>query len=137
MKKIDPNLSNACFLVLEDDENVRDALIDDLEALGIKGKFYQASSIEEAHTILETVTPDMILSDWNLDGPSGFDFLIEAKMNDKLKNKPFVMITGNDEISGVLVAMKRGADDYLIKPWTQEELLLKISFAWEKHNSIS
>lgn len=134
MKKIDPNLCKASILVLEDDENVRDALIDDLEALGIKGQFHQAASIEQAHEILKTITPDMILSDWNLDGPFGFDFLIEVKMNDKLKDKPFVMITGNDEVSGVLVAMKRGADDYLIKPWTQEELLLKLSFAWEKHN---
>ena len=123
------------FLVIDDESEVREIIKLQLENLGFQGPFLDASSSEEALNLLSASKVDFILSDWNMAGASGFDFLMALREEKAFKNIPFLMITANDNISGVLAAIKKGASDYLIKPWNEEEFKEKLGYAWLKHHS--
>ena len=70
---------------------------------------------------------DLVLLDWNMPGMNGYDALIEIKNNDKYKDIPVMMVTTEGQQSNIIAAVRAGADNYLVKPFTVEELGAKIS----------
>lgn len=126
--------SDLHFLIVEDEGDVAELLKESLQEAGFKGQFTLFDSTEEACEFVSTNGKeiDFIISDWNLKGESGFDFLKVIKEKNFCKDTPFLMVTANDNVSGMLVAIKKGASDYLVKPWNEEELLEKVATSWEK-----
>lgn len=130
---------NINFLIVDDDTEVSDFLSEALDSFGFTGNKIFAHSVEEAISLCnrsidnKILKIDYILCDWNLGALSGLDFLMVVRGNKDLMQIPFVMVTANDNVSGMLVATKKGCSDYLVKPFTLEELQLKIAIAWEKH----
>ncbi len=122
------------FLIVEDEEDISELMKDTLSEMGFTGQVTLAESVEKATELshLENASYDFIISDWNLLGLSGLDLLISLKSENRYKNTPFLMVTANDNVSGMIVAMKKGASDYLVKPWTMEELQSKIAISWSK-----
>lgn len=70
------------------------------------------------------------LVDWNLPGINGSEIVKKIRLRDKIS--PIFMISGNDRPQQILEGLKSGADDYITKPFSFEELGLKISNAFEK-----
>jgi len=70
---------------------------------------------------------DLVLLDWNMPGMNGYDALIEIKNNDKYKDIPVMMVTTEGQQSNIIAAVRAGADNYLVKPFTVEELEAKIT----------
>jgi two-component system chemotaxis response regulator CheY len=116
------------FLILEDEPDIAEVTEETLREFGFAGQFYQANSIAEAKASLSKIEDKVgfIISDWNLEEMTGLDFLIQTRAQPEFKTTPFLMITANDNVSGMLVATKKGANDYLVKPWDSSELLEKI-----------
>jgi putative nucleotidyltransferase with HDIG domain len=73
-----------------------------------------ASCAEEALSVLEVEPLDAVLVDLHMPGISGMDFL--ADVRPRYPSLAFLMVTGVDDIQTGIEAMKRGADDYLVKP---------------------
>ncbi|MCL2514276.1 MAG: response regulator [Oscillospiraceae bacterium] len=69
---------------------------------------------------------DLILLDWNMPEMNGYDVLVEIKTNDKYKHIPVMMVTTEGQQSSIVAAVRAGADNYLVKPFTVEELETKI-----------
>ena len=69
---------------------------------------------------------DLILLDWNLPDMSGYDVLVEIKNNEAYKHIPVMMVTTEGQQSNIVAAVKAGAVNYLVKPFTVEELESKI-----------
>ena len=69
---------------------------------------------------------DLILLDWNMPEKSGYDVLVEIKADDKYKDIPVMMVTTESQKSSIVAAVRAGADNYLTKPFTVDELQLKI-----------
>ena len=69
---------------------------------------------------------DLVLMDWNMPEKSGYDVLVEIKSSDKLRNIPVMMVTTEGQKSSIVAAVRAGADNYLTKPFTIEELQSKI-----------
>jgi two-component system OmpR family response regulator len=68
--------------------------------------------------------PDLILLDWMLPGISGLEICRRLRMTgDRV---PIVLLTAKDEISDRVAGLDAGADDYLVKPFSLEELLARI-----------
>lgn len=126
------------FLIVEDEPDVQELLMDTLVNLGFSGnvKFSESvvGAIEISYLALkkERKPIDFFISDWNLVDMTGLDFLKSIRANSAYKNTPFLMVTANDNVSGMLVATKQGASEYLVKPWNQEELGQKIAMCWNK-----
>ena len=118
------------FLVLEDMENLRQQMVRDLKSLGFSGTIHEAENVSKAHEILKSQPINYIVSDWNLPDGTGLDLLKKCREIPKFKDLPFLMVTSMDSISDMLDAINAGVSDYLVKPWSKEELNKKINYAY-------
>ena len=82
-----------------------------------------ASALE----LLKKEPYDLIICDWEMPNMSGLEVLIEIRKNEKLKDIPFLMLTGNTDKVKVEVANKEGVTDYVIKPIQPSALIEKIN----------
>lgn len=107
-------------LVVEDDNNLREALCDTLQLADYE--VFLASSGEEALKQLARHSEvRMIVSDVNMGGMSGHDLLREVKAT--YPHIPMMLITAYASISESVEAMKQGAIDYLVKPFAPQILI--------------
>ncbi|HEX9653439.1 MAG TPA: response regulator, partial [bacterium] len=89
-----------------------------------------AASAETAEEVLREHEYDLILTDLVMAGKNGLAFLNFVKS--WTPETPVVMITGFASVNSAVEAMKAGAEDYLTKPCSSDELLLKIKRVIEK-----
>lgn len=69
---------------------------------------------------------DLILLDWNMPGMNGLELLRFLKSDPKYLNIPVMMVTSESEKSSIIKAVQAGAANYLIKPFTIEELVKRM-----------
>jgi len=69
---------------------------------------------------------DLVLLDWNMPGKTGFEVLEEMKSNENYKEIPVMMVTTEGHKTSIVAAVRAGADNYLVKPFTVDELESKI-----------
>jgi cyclic di-GMP phosphodiesterase len=115
-------------LVVDDEVSVCQLLANKLkqEGYGIQ----TCSSVEEALAAAEATSFDVIISDLRLPKMSGLDFLEVARR--KFPGTAFLMVTGVDDVRVGIDAMKAGADDYLVKPFQLEAVMVAIKRALER-----
>lgn len=111
------------ILVVDDEKEIRDFLY---KALNRIGKFHVevASSGEEALQKIDNESFDLILTDLKMPKMDGLQLMSEIS-----RAKPEIltmMMTGHGTIDSALEAMKRGASDYLMKPLSLDELLIRL-----------
>lgn len=116
---------NFTVLVVDDMAFIRKVVRKSLTDLGVK-EIVEASDAAEAVKRLRERNFDLIISDWNMPTMSGFDLLDFVRNNEKLKGVPFLMLTGINEKDRVTAAAEQGVSDFLIKPFSAEELEQKI-----------
>lgn len=116
------------ILVVDDEEEVRDTLYNVLKSLDYRP--HVAASGQEALAILRREKIDVVLSDLYMPEMDGIELLKKVRQED---NKVvFLMITAHPTIETAVEAIKKGAYDYLTKPFHIEEVRLKINRALEK-----
>jgi two-component system response regulator HydG len=120
--------SDARLLVVDDALDTREVLQRNLSAQGYQ--VFTASNVAEAVLLLESISVDLVITDLKMPGASGLDLVRHVREN--LKDTEVVMITGYPSIEGAVAAVKSGAENYLTKPFTQEELLSAVRQALEK-----
>jgi len=82
---------------------------------------FTASGVEKAIRIIESTPIDLVITDLKMPKVSGLDLVRHVREN--YKNTEVMMITGYATIEGAVDAVKTGAEEYLAKPFTDEELL--------------
>ncbi|RMG12147.1 MAG: sigma-54-dependent Fis family transcriptional regulator [Deltaproteobacteria bacterium] len=110
------------ILIVEDEANARAALEGILEDEG-----YPVRSVESAEAALEAIEaepPDLLLVDMKLPGMSGLDLI--ARVREQVPEAVNIMMTAYSSVDTAVEAMRRGAEDYLVKPINAEELVLVI-----------
>jgi CheY-like chemotaxis protein/CRP-like cAMP-binding protein len=113
------------ILVIEDDELVRESILAVLDSKG-----FQVLSAENGLLgvqLAEAHLPDLILCDILMPGLDGYEVLSALSSNPDTQGIPFIFLTAKVEKANWRKAMKMGADDYLTKPFTAEELLEAIA----------
>ena len=115
-------------LIVDDELTTRKLLAAMLGEAGVSCK--TAACAEEGVGILETKSVDAVLSDLQMPGISGMAFLVEVRR--RHRHLAFLMITGVDDIRVGIEAMKKGADDYLVKPLQIEIVMASLDRALEK-----
>ncbi len=126
------------ILVVDDSINIRQIICDNLRRLGFT-KMETAGDASEAFgklvNLSKTQNPfTLILSDLNMPGPSGIDFLKQVREIEKFKDLPFVLITTESEKQAVIQAALAGVSAYIVKPFNLESLTKRLQEAWKKHN---
>ena len=113
------------ILVVDDDAAILDVLGQYMKIIGLDAVC--APSGEEALAIFKKDRFDIVISDIKMANMDGLTLLGEVKRIDP--DVLFIIITGYPSIESVLEAMKKGATDYLVKPFQFDEIKIKIERA--------
>jgi two-component system NtrC family response regulator len=109
-------------LLVEDEAPQRELIA---EILGREGhEVREASAVDEALAAIAEEVPDLILCDWRMPGRDGGELLDEVRA--RALGCAFIVMTAYGSIAHAVEAIRRGADDYLGKPFEREALLLAV-----------
>ena len=111
-------------LVIEDEPDIRKTVEYNLTREG-----YEVSgcgSISEAKTLLENPNFSIILLDLMLPDGSGLDLCKQIKSNPETNETPILILTAKDDEVDKVVGFELGADDYVTKPFSVRELILRV-----------
>ena len=122
------------ILIIEDALQLRTSIAEVLSAEGFR--VIQADNGISGIAMAKEWQPDLILSDIMMPGADGYEVLNSLKLADGQLQYPFIFISALEDRKNVRDGMELGADDYLIKPFTVDELLKAVKVRMEKHRSI-
>ncbi len=111
-------------LVVEDEPSIAELIAVNLRHSGFEAVL--ALDGEQAQREVDAVLPDLILLDWMLPGQSGAALARLWRKHPRSKGVPIIMITARSEESDKVQGLDAGADDYLTKPFSTQELLARI-----------
>ncbi|WP_423127267.1 hybrid sensor histidine kinase/response regulator [Gaoshiqia sp. Z1-71] len=120
------------ILIIEDKQELREEISETLKFEGYQ--VMETSSGAEGIRLAAQLLPDVILCDIMMPEPDGFVVLSQLKENLKTAMIPFIYITALSDRADIRKGMELGADDYLIKPFSREELLNSIFTQIAKFN---
>ena len=112
------------ILVVEDEAPIREMVCFVLEQNGFQP--VEAEDYDSAVNQLNEPWPDLILLDWMLPGGSGLQFIKLLKREAMTRDIPVVMLTARGEEEDRVRGLETGADDYITKPFSMEELVFRI-----------
>ncbi len=111
-------------LVVEDESSIAELIAVNLRHNGFAPTvvFDGAAARRE----VEAVLPDLILLDWMLPGESGTALARQWRQQGRTKGIPIIMITARSEEGDKVQGLDAGADDYITKPFSTQEMLARI-----------
>ena len=112
------------ILVIEDEPDIRGNLEYNLSREGFSVS--TAASISEANTLLTSTDYNLILLDLMLPDGSGLDLCKSIKSNSDTESIPIIILTAKDDEVDKVVGFELGADDYVTKPFSVRELILRV-----------
>ena len=116
--------------IVEDEPDLRDTLTYNFESEGFTVEsFSNGESFLEA---LEKTIPNLVILDLMLPGISGLDVCRELRSNENHNNIAVVMLTAKSEEIDRIVGFELGADDYVTKPFSVRELILRVKVLIKK-----
>ncbi|MDD5153386.1 MAG: chemotaxis response regulator CheY [Thermodesulfobacteriota bacterium] len=121
-----PADKNMRILVVDDFNTMRRIVKNILKQLGFEN-VGEAENGQEALEVLKKEKFDFVITDWNMPVMTGLDLLKAIKADAALKDIPVMMVTAEAQQQNIVEAVKTGASNYIVKPFTAEVLEEKIS----------
>lgn len=128
-------MNSALILVIEDEKLLRDNISELIKHYGFR--VISAPSGEEGMKMAMEFIPDVIICDIMLPEIGGFEVFSRVKQVSKLLSTAFIFLTAKSTRSDIRAGMDMGADDYLTKPFTKEELINSVKARLEKLSKIN
>jgi two-component system, NtrC family, response regulator HydG len=116
------------ILVVDDSADTVEVIQRNLSSRGFQ--LLSASCTAEAIELLEARGVDLVITDMRMPGSSGLELVRHVRQN--LPDTEVMMITGYASVPGAVEAVKSGAEEYLSKPFTDEELFAAVDRSLEK-----
>ena len=120
------------ILIIEDEPDIRKTIEYNLSREGFE--ILTAASLKEGRELLDKSFSLLVL-DLMLPDGSGLDLCRELKSNQELMNIPIVILTAKDDEVDKVVGFELGADDYVTKPFSVRELILRIKAILKRGSS--
>lgn len=122
-------------LIVEDEDNLRESLKEIFEFAG-----YNVSTAQDGKDGYDSIIadcPDLVICDVNMPRLDGFELL--GAINEKMKDQiipPFLFLTAKVELNDIQHGLHLGADDYIIKPFNNTQLLETVRMRLEKRRKL-
>lgn len=119
--------STTRVLVVDDMLTMRKIVSKSLKEIGFTD-IVEAADGQKAWDALQSAEKafGLVVSDWNMPNCSGLDLLKRVRADGRFKHMPFVLLTAESESHQVMEAVKAGVDSYIVKPFTPENLRVKL-----------
>ena len=114
----------ARVLVVEDESAIAELISVNLRHHGMLAVLAADGNAAQAH--IDEVLPDVILLDWMLPGQSGLELARRWRADPRTKTTPILMLTARGDEPDKIAGLDAGADDYITKPFSTQELLARI-----------
>ena len=111
-------------LIAEDEADIRQLISFNLERESYNTLL--AGDGEEAVLMAYNKIPDLIILDLMLPKMDGFSVFKELRLDSRTKDIPVIMLTAKAQLDDVIAGLEMGADDYLTKPFSPKELVLRV-----------
>ena len=111
-------------LIAEDEADIRRLISFNLERESYDTLL--AGDGEEAVLMAYKKIPDLIILDLMLPRMDGFSVFKELRLDSRTKDIPVIMLTAKAQLDDVIAGLEMGADDYLTKPFSPKELVLRV-----------
>ncbi|PTT78561.1 phosphate regulon transcriptional regulatory protein PhoB [Pelomonas sp. HMWF004] len=112
------------ILVVEDESAIAELISINLRHAGFEVTL--AGSATQAQYEVDRVLPDLVVLDWMLPGQSGVALARQWRSTARTKELPVIMLTARAEETDKIAGLDAGADDYVTKPFSTNELLARI-----------
>ena len=113
-------------LLVDDSSTMRRIQKTQLENLGVENIIEAENGEDALNKLHDNMPVDMILLDWNMPVMDGITCLKKVRTNEAYKEVKIVMCTSESEKDRVVEAMKAGANNYIIKPFSPDVLKQKL-----------
>jgi two-component system phosphate regulon response regulator PhoB len=112
------------ILVVEDESAIAELISINLRHAGYEVTIAQTA--DQAQSEVDGVLPDLVVLDWMLPGQSGIALAKHWRSQTRTRELPIIMLTARAEENDKITGLDAGADDYLVKPFSTNELLARI-----------
>ena len=116
--------------IVEDEPDIRDTLKYNFSNEGFK--VFTSPDGEEALSNIKKVLPDVLILDLMLPGVSGLDVCKSIRADDDIRDMSIIMLTAKGEEIDRVIGFELGADDYVTKPFSVRELILRVKVLLKK-----
>lgn len=123
------------ILVIEDTESIRNEIIEILNFEGFKT--LGAENGQVGIQLARQHLPDLIICDVMMPGLNGYDVLAKLRQDSNTALIPFIFLTAKASKEDMRQGMNIGADDYLTKPFTADELLATVKARMERQTTVT
>lgn len=117
-------MKSSRVLIVEDEPAISELIAINLRHHGFEPII--AGDGEQAQRELDAVLPDVILLDWMLPGASGVSLARKWRADARTKQVPILMLTARSDEPDKIQGLDAGADDYVTKPFSTQELMARI-----------
>ena len=114
------------LLVVDDSSTMRAIIKNQLKGMGFTNVIL-AEDGAECLKVANESNFDLIISDWNMPKMTGLEFLKAVRADGKLKETAFMLLTSVDDKDSITEALQAGGHQYIIKPFTANQLQDKIN----------
>jgi DNA-binding response OmpR family regulator len=122
------------ILVIDDTEDIRNLIATVLTNYGFTVR--EAPNGQVGVRMIAEEKPDLVICDVNMPAMSGYETLAAVRESSQTATIPFILMTGSDSRDGFRRGMVSGADDYLVKPFTADELIEAVMSRLERQSEL-
>lgn len=119
------------ILTIEDEDNIRDTIIETLTLEGFE--VIQAENGKVGLKLAQEHLPDLIICDVIMPELNGYDVLRQLNQQRQTQGIPFIFLTAKNSLKDFRYGMNLGANDYLMKPFTTQELVMAVKSRLERY----
>ncbi|WP_022666494.1 response regulator [Desulfospira joergensenii] len=123
--------SSKQILAVDDSFLIRHLVETELSKSGYR--ILTANNGQDALEKMETIHPDLILSDIDMPVMNGFEFCEAVKGHDRFKSIPFIVMSTNSDRGHMQRMLRRGAQAYLVKPFNMDQLTILVDKMLSDH----
>jgi two-component system phosphate regulon response regulator PhoB len=113
------------ILIVDDEPDIRAVMRFALE--DAEFRVLEADHAAQAHRLLTTETPDLLLLDWLLPGQSGLEMAQQIKLDPKTRRVPIIMVSARGTEDDRVIGLNSGVDDYITKPFSPREMIARVN----------
>ncbi|MGL4667223.1 MAG: phosphate regulon transcriptional regulator PhoB [Saezia sp.] len=115
---------HAHILIVEDESAIAELIAVNLKYAGFT--YQVAAEAKSARSMIDEKLPDLVLLDWMLPGEDGVSLAKSWRSASRTKHLPIIMLTARGGDEDIVKGLDAGADDYIVKPFSPQEMLARI-----------